>query len=84
MLTVGRSELAAGVAAVPLCGFVTTSSDPATEPGDGVLLVCRSSRLRRCRHPVASLDPRLQAHTKHDRPGIAYRQALTDFLADPS
>ena len=30
------------------------------------------------------LDPRLQAHTKHDRPGIAYRQALTDFLADPA
>ena len=30
------------------------------------------------------LDPRLQAHTKHDRPGIAYRQALTDFLADSS
>ena len=30
------------------------------------------------------LDPRLQAHTKHDRPGIAYRHALTDFLADPS
>ena len=28
------------------------------------------------------LDPRLQAHTKHDRPGIAYRQALTDFLGD--
>ena len=25
--------LAAGVAPVPLCGFVTTSSDPATEPG---------------------------------------------------
>ena len=45
--------LAAGVAAVPLWGFVTTSSDPATEFGDGVLLVCRSSRLRRCWHPVA-------------------------------
>ena len=30
------------------------------------------------------LDPRLQAHTKHDRPGIAYRHALTDFLADSS
>ena len=45
--------MAAGVAAVPLCGFVTTSSDPVTEPGDGVLLVCRSSRLRRCWHPVA-------------------------------
>ena len=29
------------------------------------------------------LDPRLQAHTEHDRPGIAYRHALTDFLADP-
>ena len=44
-----------GVSAVlvPLCGFVTTSSDPATEFGDGVLLVCRSSRLRRCWHPVA-------------------------------
>ena len=51
--SVGRSELAAGVASVPLCGFVTTSSDPATEAGDGVLLVCRSSRLRRCWHPVA-------------------------------
>ena len=38
---------------MPLCGFVTTSWDPATEPGDGVLLVCRSSRLRRCWHPVA-------------------------------
>ena len=51
--SVGRSEQAAGVAAVPLCGFVTTSSDPAAEPCDGVLLVCRSSRLRRCGHPVA-------------------------------
>ena len=30
------------------------------------------------------LDPRLQAHTKHDRPGIAYRHALSDFLADSS
>ena len=30
------------------------------------------------------LDPTLQAHTKHDRPGIAYRHALTDFLADSS
>ena len=38
---------------LPLCGFVTTSSDPAAEPCDGVLLVCRSSRLRRCWHPVA-------------------------------
>ena len=30
------------------------------------------------------LDPRLQAHTRHDRPGIAYRHALSDFLADLS
>ena len=45
--------LAAGTAPVPLCGFVTTASDPVAEPGDGVLLVCRSSRLRRCWHPVA-------------------------------
>ena len=30
------------------------------------------------------LDPTLQAHTKHDRPGIAYRHALTDFLTDSS
>ena len=50
---VGRNEVAAGVACVPLCGFVTTSPDPVTEPCDGVLLVCRSSRLRRCWHPVA-------------------------------
>ena len=46
------------------------------------------SALDRCPHRWAQLskplDPRLQAHTKHDRPGIAYRQALTDFLADPS
>ena len=32
---------------------MTPSADPATEPRDGVLLVCRSSRLRRCWHPVA-------------------------------
>ena len=52
---------------------------PVTGPGDGVLLVCRSSRLRRCWHPAAFLlDPTLQAHTKHDRPGIAYRHALAD------
>ena len=51
--SVGRSGLAAGVAPVPQCGFVTTPSDPATEPRDGVLLVCQSSRLRRCWHPVA-------------------------------
>ena len=30
------------------------------------------------------LDPRLQAHTRHDRPGIAYRHALSEFLADLS
>ena len=34
--------------------------------------------------PEFPLDPRLQVHTKHDRPGIAYRQALADFLADSS
>ena len=28
------------------------------------------------------LDSRLQAHTKHDRPGIAYRQALSEFLTN--
>lgn len=27
------------------------------------------------------VDPRLQAHAKHDRTGIAYRHALTGFLA---
>ena len=27
------------------------------------------------------LDPKLQTHTRHDRPGIVYRQALADFLA---
>ena len=26
------------------------------------------------------LDSRLQTHSKHDRPGIAYRHALSDFL----
>ena len=30
------------------------------------------------------LDPKLQAHTKHDRPGIAYRHALADFLTEPA
>ena len=30
------------------------------------------------------LDPHLQVHTKHDRPGIAYRQALAAFLTDLS
>ena len=30
------------------------------------------------------LDPKLQSHTKHDRPGIAYRHALADFLAEPA
>ena len=30
------------------------------------------------------LDPRLQTHSKHDRPGIAYRHALADFLASLS
>ena len=30
------------------------------------------------------LDPKLQAHTKHDRPGIAYRHALTAFLTEPT
>lgn len=30
------------------------------------------------------LDPRLQAHTRHDRPGIAYRHALSEFLANLS
>ena len=49
----GGSELAAGVAPVPLCGSVTTPVEPVAEPGDGVLLVCRASRLRRCWHPVA-------------------------------
>ena len=32
---------------------MTTSSDPVAEPCDGVVLVCRSFRLRRCWHPVA-------------------------------
>ena len=41
-----------GIAAVPLCGSVTTPAEPVAEPGDGVLLVCRASRLRRCWHPV--------------------------------
>jgi phenylpropionate dioxygenase-like ring-hydroxylating dioxygenase large terminal subunit len=27
------------------------------------------------------LDPRLQTHTRHDRPGIAYRNALRDLLS---
>jgi phenylpropionate dioxygenase-like ring-hydroxylating dioxygenase large terminal subunit len=30
------------------------------------------------------LDPRLQTHTRHDRPGVAYRQALAAHLDGPS